>query len=81
MKIQTFYDLFNLFMGIMYMSHLTACIMYYISNIEYKKGNPTMFAAELALNKDWVFMYLNCLYFSVVTIVTVGYGDFSPKES
>ena len=26
-------------------------------------------------------MYVNVLYFSVVTIVTVGYGDFSPKDS
>ncbi len=26
-------------------------------------------------------MYVNCLYFSVVTIVTVGYGDFSPKDN
>ena len=24
--------------------------------------------------------YINCLYFSVVTIVTVGYGDITPKN-
>ena len=40
-----------------------------------------MFSADLRLNKDWTFMYLNCLYFSVVTIVTVGYGDYSPKDN
>jgi len=40
-----------------------------------------MFTTELAMNKPWDYMYLNCLYFSVVTIVTVGYGDYSPKEN
>ena len=28
---------------------------------------------------DNYYIYINGLYFSVVTIVTVGYGDFSPK--
>ncbi len=31
MKVQTLYDLTFLFVGIMYMSHLTCCLMYYIS--------------------------------------------------
>lgn len=30
---------------------------------------------------NFPYMYVTCLYFSVVTIVTVGYGDFSPKDS
>ena len=65
----------------MYTSHLAACLMYYISKIQFMKGNPTIFSTLFVLNNDWVFMYINCLYFSVVTIVTVGYGDYSPKEN
>jgi len=27
----------------------------------------------------WYVAYIDTFYFSVVTIVTVGYGDYSPK--
>lgn len=84
MKVQTVYDLTFLFLGIMYMSHLTCCLLYYISKKQFDLQEPTMFEDQFILSAtkgEFPYMYINCLYFSVVTIVTVGYGDFSPKES
>ena len=36
---------------------------------------------EVKNGQKWYFGYIDSFYFSVVTIVTVGYGDYSPKTA
>ncbi len=57
--------------------NLLCAVVYFIVGIEGKNGwaefDPD---SDLATN---LFGYLNCVYYSVVTFTTLGYGDMTPE--
>ena len=65
----------------MLVAHFLGSIFYFISKSVYLSGNNSWIEAKRLDNLDWEEKYLETLYFSVITMVTVGYGDNAPVAS
>ncbi|KRX08802.1 Cyclic nucleotide-binding protein [Pseudocohnilembus persalinus] len=59
-------------------THLTGCGFYLISRLDSEKGYRTWITVYNENNQTWLEQYINSLYFSVITMITVGYGDIVP---
>ena len=67
----------KLFLIVFYIAHFFSCTWYYIGLIDISNKNSWLNVKELN-NESWEMKYVSSLYFSIVTMVTVGYGDISP---
>lgn len=82
-KILSLITLFKLFLYIFLIAHLFACIMYKISSEELA---PNTFITRIINNTDelndkLLALYISSLYWAVVTMASIGYGDYSPQTS
>ena len=58
--------------------HIFACFFYY-ANV-YNDFSPDSWAVRYGIRDSPIFdIYLSSVYYSVVTITTIGYGDITPK--
>ncbi|MGY3918295.1 ion channel [Aeromonas eucrenophila] len=55
---------------------LICSIFYFFFGLSFN-GNHLIYRPEASLEKNAIFL-LECLYYSVVTFTTLGYGDFTP---
>ena len=55
---------------------LICCIFYFFCGLNFA-GNHLIYRPEAPLEENAIFL-LECLYYSVVTFTTLGYGDFTP---
>lgn len=70
------FRLFILFFKAAFIAHNSACGFHYIaiSNTD----NDTWIIKRGTLNAFWSIRYLDSIYFSLITMNTVGYGDIVP---
>lgn len=76
------FKLASLSFTVIFLSHLFACAWYLLAIIElsYDKNIHTwVHTANLEL-EPWYYKYIYSFYYSIVTIVTVGYGDVTPQN-
>ena len=80
---QAIIDLIKLIILIVFLAHLCGCAFFELSilQIEYLSEQNTWMHAYELINKDWKTQYINSIYFAVVTMITVGYGDVSPQNN
>ena len=80
---QAAFELIKLSIFILYLAHLFCCAFHYIAilEIEYKISDNTWLHLKNLIDKSWIDKYINSLYFTVVTMITVGYGDISPENN
>lgn len=75
-------DLINLIYVSMFILHIFACVWYFIADIyRYDSDQSTWLTKMELLNVSLQIKYMYSLYWSSVTIMTVGYGDISPQNS
>jgi hypothetical protein len=76
--------LVKLCLQILFLTHLTACLWTFSSIYEDRRGSPSWiqkrFENDTVQSISWLRLYLYSLYWSLATIVTVGYGDISPQN-
>ena len=91
-KLEEFLQLRNLYGGhfqliklmglIFYIAHLSCCGWHYLASVEISYGVANTWLDLLNIrNAEWQVKYVNSLYYSIVTMVTVGYGDITPQNT
>jgi hypothetical protein len=64
---------------VIYVAHICGCIFHFISITEINKGNTKTWLIDEGIEKaSNDIKYINSLYFSIITMITVGYGDLKP---
>ena len=82
-KTQGLFNLLKLVFLILYLAHICGCGWNYLAKwemIHYPELKTWLHLVKIE-NEDWETRYINSLYYSIVTMVTVGYGDISPQNS
>ena len=67
------FDLFKLFFLILYIAHVAGCAYHLMGINEIAKGNRSWIHNHQILDEDWVGRYINSLFYSVLTMCTVGF--------
>ncbi|EAR95258.2 cation channel family protein (macronuclear) [Tetrahymena thermophila SB210] len=76
-NLQALIEMIKLIFFILFMAHMVACGAMFIQKIELSSEyNKVWFTQNL--NQSWIEMYVNAFYWSIVTMVTLGYGDIIP---
>ena len=75
MKFKFFFDLGSILIQVLLLTHFCACIWIFQASGE----NNWLIKANLN-DSHWLDQYIASFYFSIVTIVTVGYGDITPNN-
>ncbi|KAL4510097.1 hypothetical protein ABPG72_010290 [Tetrahymena utriculariae] len=75
------FQLFKLMAFIMCLAHLIACAWNKIAIFEYSVGYQTTWIGnvEEGQNLQVLKQYIKCIYWTIVTMTTLGYGDITPK--
>ena len=79
---QKFENLMNLIMLVIncvIISHFFACAWYYVGALERNSEKNWLLSADI-VNESRLYKYVYCYYWTTVTILTVGYGDISPRN-
>jgi hypothetical protein len=80
-KIYNFFNLLQLVIFALIMTHVLAIFFLFVTNLEsiYLFESTTWLGYYELDSLDWKNIYCYAVYFSVTTMTTIGYGDFTPK--
>ncbi|EGR30563.1 cation channel family protein, putative [Ichthyophthirius multifiliis] len=78
-KMPITFQLQKLLLVVLLVSHMCACGFHFILKYSTEEQN-TWIKNINAENTDWKERYINSLYFSFTTMITVGFGDIVPKN-
>ena len=75
-------NLIYLFFVIVLINHLAACGWYYVGVYNASQNLSSSWIENKGLlNEPWQVKYMSSFYWSIVTVMTVGYGDIVPQNS
>lgn len=76
------FQLIKLMGFIFYMAHICCCGWHFLAVLEISHGETNTWLDLLGIRDDPTqIKYVNSLYYSIVTMVTVGYGDITPQNT
>ncbi|KAL4477341.1 hypothetical protein ABPG72_002335 [Tetrahymena utriculariae] len=68
------FQIIKLIFLVLMLAHMNGCIFNYVA----KNLDESWLTKNNLRNSDWYVRYINSVYFSFITMVTVGYGDITP---
>ncbi|EAR89993.2 cyclic nucleotide-binding domain protein (macronuclear) [Tetrahymena thermophila SB210] len=74
-------SLFNLLVNVLFISHLFASIWIFIGRQQQLMIGDSYLNKRTIYNLDWYDWYIQTIYYVVVTMTTVGYGDIVPATN
>jgi len=82
-KPQGIINLMKLILMVLFVANLSGCAWHFLAKWEINnlKVQNTWLEFVKIENDNWQIKYVNSLYFSIVTMVTVGYGDICPQNT
>ena len=78
-KYENLMNLLALVINCVIISHFFACAWYYVGTIERNSEKNWLLSSDI-VNESRLYKYVYCYYWTTVTILTVGYGDISPRN-
>lgn len=76
------FQLIKLMGLIFYIAHVSCCGWQFLASFEISRGENHTWLDSLGIREaSWEIRYVNSLYYSIVTMVTVGYGDITPQNT
>lgn len=79
-KAEASFSLINLIATVLFITHLIACIWCLIAICYSEQDNWTRRLINDNSQLIWSRLYLKAIYWSLTTIVTLGYGDITPQN-
>lgn len=80
-KKEGLFQLLKLIINLLFLAHMSACAWHYVGLTELKNGVDINWLTIKGIEfKSWYIRYIYSFYFSIVTMMTVGYGDISPNN-
>ncbi|KAL4434927.1 hypothetical protein ABPG74_021266 [Tetrahymena malaccensis] len=74
-------SLVQLLLLILIVAHTISCVWIEVLQYETKNNYSNTWIGTNRFNEnDWVSNYIHAYYFSTVTMITVGYGDYTPSN-
>ena len=61
-----------------YLEHLFSSIWAFIGLVEQENDGYNWIQFKGLVGRDWTLIYLESIYYTTVTLTSVGYGDISP---
>ena len=75
------FQLIKLIINLIFFAHICACAWHYVGVLEIANGLNENWLIAKGIELDaWHIRYIYSFYFSIVTMMTVGYGDISPSN-
>jgi len=80
-KKEGIFQLFKLIINLLFLAHIFACIWHFIGlwEINHLVSDNWLVFNNLE-QEDWLIKYVYSFYFSIVTMMTVGYGDITSRN-
>ena len=75
---ENWFSIAVLYLRTLLISHILACCWYLVGT--YYNTRTTWVSVYNSIENDWESKYINSLYWSMVTMVSVGYGDIVPQN-
>lgn len=82
-KLEGLFKLLRLVLAMIYIAHLIGCLWIYLAYSQINSDSSTItWLTTAGIQFSGIYdIYVNALYFSIVTMITVGYGDIHPTST
>jgi hypothetical protein len=77
---RSFYNIIKLLLTMIYIEHIFSCIWSLIGLLELSNNQYSWIEFRDLSGSNWKEQYLEALYFTTVTMTSVGYGDIAPTS-
>ncbi|CAD8122561.1 unnamed protein product [Paramecium sonneborni] len=78
-KASSIIELIKLIAVLFFIIHMFSCFWFWVG--EYSHNNYGVSWLEDLVDQDWEIQYLSSVYYSTVTMFTIGYGDVLPQSN